>query len=129
MINVLGEINTISDLPSYTKYWRNKFERRLEETGLSVQETCDKIILHNILTEYTTCLQMNVSENESMLEKDDNSSKPREKDFYFLSDVLPEDKVRKPTYDRNKLAVTCRKLALSQLSLYDIFLILCTQGT
>ena len=95
MINVLGEINTISDLPSYTKYWRNKFERRLEETSSSSKETCDKKILHNILTEYTTCLQMNLSENENTLPKKDNTSNPSEKDFYFLSDILPEDKVRK----------------------------------
>ena len=92
-LSISGEINTISDLPSYTKYWRNKFERRLEETRSNDQVGCDKTVLNKVLLEYTTCLQMEVPETENHL-SNDKSSNASKQEFYFLSDVLPEDKVR-----------------------------------
>jgi len=88
-----GEVNTISDLPSYTKYWRNKFERRLKETSRDETTSCDNKVLNVVLKEYTTCLQMEVPETENNL-PNDTLEKSCKQDFYFLSDVLQEDKVR-----------------------------------
>ena len=90
---MLGETRTISDLPSYTKYWRNKFERRMEELGGNNETSCNETILNSILLQYTTCLQMDVSETDNQVLPDDNSSSHCKQNYYFLSDVLPEDKV------------------------------------
>ena len=91
---ISGEINTISDLPSYTKYWRNKFERRFEEIRSNDQVGCEKTVLNNVLLEYMTCLQTEIPETEEHL-SNDKSKKASKQEFYFLSDVLPEDKVRR----------------------------------
>ena len=93
-LSISGEINTISDLPSYTKYWRNKFERRFEEIQANGQVGCDKTVLNNVLLEYMTCLQTEIPETEEHL-SNDKSKKASKQEFYFLSDVLPEDKVRR----------------------------------
>ena len=85
----------ISDLPSYVKYWRNKFSRRLDEIGPNYQEKIEnQTLVRKILTEYTTCLQMGTEMNESRTNVEIGGTVPSSKnDYYFLSDVLPEDKV------------------------------------
>ena len=52
-----------------------------------------------------TCLQTEVPETENHLsnDKSDNASK---QEFYFLSDVLPEDKVRGQYSNKIGFAIT-----------------------
>ena len=91
---ISGEVNMISDLPAYVKYWRNKFSQRLEDIAPNYIEKNDNKLLTPILAEYTTCLQMDVQQNESLLNTEGpRSSSDSKQDFYFLADVLPEDKV------------------------------------
>ena len=85
----------ISDLPSYVKYWRNKFSRRMDEIGPNYQEkTENQSVVRKILTEYTTCLQMGTGMNECLTNVEPGGTvRSTKNDFFFLSDVLPEDKV------------------------------------
>ena len=85
----------ISDLPSYVKYWRNKFSQRLDEIGANDPEMHDnKPLTREILVEYTTCLQMDTEKNNSLPNvENDGILEVSKSNFYFLSDVLPEDKV------------------------------------
>lgn len=59
---VLGEVNLISDLPEYVDYWRRKFQKAP-------------------LSKYCTVMKAKRETDED-----------QKKEFYFLSDVLPEDK-------------------------------------
>ena len=51
-----------------------------------------------------TCLQTEVPETETHL-SNDKSSMASKQEFYFLSDVLPEDKVRGQYSNKIKFAI------------------------
>ena len=63
-----------------------------------------------------TCLQTEVPETENHLsnDKSDNASK---QEFYFLSDVLPEDKVRGQYSNKIKFAIAT--ILINMLKLID----------
>ena len=95
--NFLGEVNMVSDLPSYVKYWRNKFTRKMEDISQHSGKQGHKTesVMPIILAEYTTCLQMNIDECASLPKNIDGTEENSnsKQDFFFLSDVLPEEKV------------------------------------
>ena len=61
---VIGQVELVADLPSYVAYWRNKF------------------VQAKVVTDYCTVIKMKMEGEES------------EQDYFLLSDVLTEDKVR-----------------------------------
>ena len=88
----------VSDVPAYVKYWRNKFTQKIEDINLNPVEQCHdtEAAFPNILAQYTTRLQVSPKERESVQTsivdaKENNDTK---QDFFFLSDVLPEEKVK-----------------------------------
>ena len=115
-MNFLGEVNTVSDLPSYVKYWRNKFTQEMNELGQRPEEQPEML---KILAEYTTCLQMNAEESASLpnstvgTEANSNSKQ----NFYFLSDILPEDKV----YRQLSILIFLVFIHLLSLSIFTLF--------
>jgi len=60
---VIGDVNLISDFPAYIRYWKNKFHK-------------------SPLTAYCTVMKAELSKGESA----------KEEEFFFLSDILSEDK-------------------------------------
>ena len=97
----------ISDLPCYVKYWRNKFTRLVEEGASNCEDERrdDKSLISNILAKYTTCLQMDLQMNENLPEniKENKGIDTSKQIFYFLSDVLPEDKEIRTELQMRKL--------------------------
>lgn len=65
---VIGDVHLISDIPAYMSYWRNKFSQRP-------------------LTEYCT-----VMNTETVTSDDEANKEAKPRQFYFLSDMLHEDK-------------------------------------
>ena len=59
---VIGNVEMISDLPSYVSYWRNKFNQA------------------KVVTDYCSIVKMKLEDEDG------------EKDFFLLSDLLTEDK-------------------------------------
>ena len=63
--------------------------------GGNSETSGNEIVLNDILLKYTTCLQMDMPESENQVLPDNNKNSNSKQEFYFLSDVLPEDKVHR----------------------------------
>lgn len=74
---VIGDVNIIADLPAYVRYWKNKFR------------TCP-------LTAYCTTMRAEVA-------LDRKEVKSKEEEFFFLSDIVPEDKELRMQLQRERL--------------------------
>ena len=91
---IVGEVEVIPDLPSYSKYWRNKFARLFEESQLEDEGDSERAddILSKVLAQYTTCLQMDVEKSDITSQYLEVKKDESQQNFYFLFDVLQEDK-------------------------------------
>ena len=102
---IVGEVAVIPDLPSYAKYWRNKFTRLFEESQLEDEGDGERAddILSKVLAQYTTCLQTDVGKSDITSQYLEVKKDKSQQNFYFLSDVLQEDKDLRAELQMKKL--------------------------
>jgi len=74
---VIADVNIISDLPAYVRYWKNKFRTAP-------------------LTAYCTTVRAEVA-------MDPMESKQNEEEFFMLSDIVPEDKELRVKLQKDRL--------------------------